>query len=77
MKEPRISVLASEELLLVLMQAAVALKASRKKDAVRTPAVLNALIVQVSTARGTWEAAQRAKAAALPPQEPNRGDAAR
>lgn len=63
MKEPRISVVASEELLLVLMQATNALKTSRKKGAVRSPAVLNALIVQVSTARGTFEHAQKAAAA--------------
>lgn len=58
-KEPRISVVASEELHLVLLQASEALRTSRKKGAVRTPAVLHALIVQVSTARGTFEHAQR------------------
>ena len=75
MKEPRISVVATEALLETLIAAAKALRASRRKEAI-TPAVLNALIVQVSTARGTWEHAQRAKVAALPAQEPNRGDAA-
>ena len=53
MKEPRISVVATEALLEVLIAAAKALRSSRKKDGV-TPTVLNALIVQVSTARGTF-----------------------
>jgi hypothetical protein len=61
-KEPRISVVASEELLEALIAAAKALRASRKKEPI-SPGVLNALIVQVSTARGTWEHAQKAKAA--------------
>lgn len=67
MKEPRISVIisviASEELLEALIAAAKALKASRKKEPI-SPGVLNALIVQVSTARGTFEHAQRVKAEA-------------
>ena len=63
MKEPRISVVASEALLEALIGAAKALRASRKKDGV-SPSVLNALIVQVSTARGTFEHAQKAAAAA-------------
>lgn len=63
MKEPRISVVASEELHQVLLQAAAALRNSRKKGALRSPAVLNTLIVQVSTARGTFEHAQKAAAA--------------
>lgn len=63
MKEPRISVLATEELHQVLLQAAAALRNSRKKGPARNPAVLNTLIVQVSTARGTFEHTQRAKAA--------------
>lgn len=62
-KEPRISVVASEALLEALIAAAKALRASRRKEAI-TPAVLNALIVQVSTARGTFEHAQRAAAKA-------------
>jgi hypothetical protein len=62
-KEPRISVVASEALLEALIGAAKALRASRKKDGV-SPSVLNALIVQVSTARGTFEHAQKAAAAA-------------
>jgi hypothetical protein len=67
MKEPRISVVATEELHQVLLQAAAALRTSRKKGAARSPAVLNTLIVQVSTARGTWEHAQKAAAAAAKP----------
>ena len=62
MKEPRISVVASEALLETLIGAAKALRASKRKDV--SPAVLNALIVQVSTARGTFEHAQKAAAAA-------------
>lgn len=65
MKEPRISVVATEALLETLIAAAKALRASRRKESI-TPAVLNALIVQVSTARGTWEHAQKAAAAAKP-----------
>ncbi len=67
MKQPRISVVATEELHQVLLEAAAAMKASRKKGAFRSPAVLNALIVQVSTARGTFEHAQKAAAAAAKP----------
>jgi hypothetical protein len=70
MKEPRISVIASEALLEALIAAAKALRASRKKEPI-SPGVLNALIVQVSTARGTFEHAQKvaaAKAAADGPQ---------
>ena len=65
MKEPRISVVATEALLETLIAAAKALRASRRSESI-TPAVLNALIVQVSTARGTWEHAQKAAAAAKP-----------
>ena len=72
MKEPRISVVATEALLEVLIAAAKALRSSRKKDGV-TPTVLNALIVQVSTARGTFEHAQKAAAAAKPPEAPAGG----
>lgn len=63
MKEPRISVVATEALLEALIGAAKALRSSRKKDGI-SPAVLNALIVQVSTARGTFEHAQKVKFAA-------------
>lgn len=63
MKEPRISVVATEPLLEALIAAAKALRSSRRKDGI-SPAVLNALIVQVSTARGTFEHAQKAAAAA-------------
>lgn len=67
MKEPRISVVATNELLEALIAAARALRASRKKEPI-SPGVLNALIVQVSTARGTWEHAQKAAAAAAAPE---------
>lgn len=59
MKEPKISVVASEALLEALIAAAKALRASRRKEQI-SPGVLNALIVQVSTARGTFEHAQKA-----------------
>ena len=72
MKEPRISVVATEALLEVLIAAAKALRSSRKKDGV-TPTVLNALIVQVSTARGTFEHAQKVAAPAKPPEAPAGG----
>jgi hypothetical protein len=63
MKEPRISVLATEDLHQALLEAGAALRKSRKKG-IRSPAVLNALIVQVSTARGTFEHVQKLAAQA-------------
>lgn len=65
LKDPRITVTVTAELHEALLDAGAALKKSRKKgQAPRSPAVLNALIVQVSTARGTFEHAQRAADAA-------------
>jgi hypothetical protein len=73
MKEPRISVVATEALLEALIAAAKALRASRRKDGV-SPAVLNALIVQVSTARGTFEHAQKVAAKAVPAHQVAQGE---